>query len=586
MRNLLRLYEANTKVNGSAISFIDIDETTFHTYAKVGVYKNGKKVGELDNQQFNTYNLKDGEYYNFDEFQDSEVFNKTSKPIQPMVDKIKKLIDCIKLHGKTEKVIFLTARSDFNNKELFLKTFRENGIDVDIPNVYVERSGNLKHISSVADRKKETILKYLKTGEFTIVRMFDDDNANLKTFIELGKEINVGKYNILKLVQKKYPRVRKVHFFPLKVLENGKVKKIVENALLRENSFADIEEDKNFILSSENVTFSCYPPRKIVWLKCYNQGNVETFEYPFNDVNKFTKLCQSLLARFEGGMKPYRKDVMFKKIDSYDGYSISKEAIKTIFNAYYGKNIVNESKQLNEGIEELRKYYPKINDADFRRIIALDPTYKGGNELGKYGKWIINLYNNYLKDKASYSKWEEQKRLGKNYPEPIRKSQEQIEDFDKLPNILNDFDVINTKLKMNINNVKSVAELYKIVNDAKNKGISSNSKINHMIDLVKKSVEKGGEIVFKNNNWIVLVPKTLESSVVFGNDTNWCTTAPNGEMYKKYTKQGDLYINLELKNGELYQFHFESDQFMDKNDKSIDIESLFESDNIFAITHN
>ena len=69
MRNLIKLYESTARVKGSSISFIDIDETTFHTYAKVGVYKDGKKIRELDNKEFNTYNLKSGEYYNFDEFQ-------------------------------------------------------------------------------------------------------------------------------------------------------------------------------------------------------------------------------------------------------------------------------------------------------------------------------------------------------------------------------------------------------------------------------------------------------------------------------------------------------------------------------------
>lgn len=223
MRNLIHLTETDNSIAGNAISFIDIDETTFNTYAKIGVMKGGKRIKSLSNQEFNTYNLQDGESFNFDEFTDSELFNKTSKPIEEMVKKIKKLIECIKLHGKPEKVIFLTARSDFDNKELFLKTFREHGIDVDIPNVYIERSGNLRNIKSVAERKRVTILKYLKTGEFSAVRMYDDDDKNLATFSELGKEINAGKYGILKAVQQKYPRVKKLFFFPLKVKEDGRV---------------------------------------------------------------------------------------------------------------------------------------------------------------------------------------------------------------------------------------------------------------------------------------------------------------------------------------------------------------------------
>ena len=152
--------EVNSSLYGASISFIDIDETTFHTYAKVGVYdRNGKLVRKLDNQQFNTYRLKDGEHFDFGEFQDSKVFYKTSEPIETIVTRIQNTVDSIKRNGLADKVIFLTARSDFNDKELFLKTFRANGIDVDDASVYIERSGNLTNISSVADRKKYVILK-------------------------------------------------------------------------------------------------------------------------------------------------------------------------------------------------------------------------------------------------------------------------------------------------------------------------------------------------------------------------------------------------------------------------------------------
>lgn len=227
MKKLLDiLYESDNSVVGNAISFIDIDETTFHTFAKVGVMKDGKKIGELDNQQFNTYTLKPGESFNFDEFKRSDVFNSTSKPIEQMIKKIIKLIDCIKLHSKNEKVIFLTARSDFDDKELFLKTFRDNGIDVDDASVYVERTGNLRDIKTVADRKKFVILKYLKSGDYTAVRMYDDDDKNLEIFKQLGDEINQGKYGILKAIREKFPRAKKCLFFPLKVLQSGSVKRI------------------------------------------------------------------------------------------------------------------------------------------------------------------------------------------------------------------------------------------------------------------------------------------------------------------------------------------------------------------------
>ena len=217
------LIESDNRITGNTISFIDIDETTFHTYAKVNVMKDGKVVRELDNRQFNTDVLKDGETYDFSQFRNSKVFNQTSEPIVPIVTKIQQLIKSIKRNNKLEKVIFLTARADFDDKELFLKTFKANGIDVELPNVYIERSGNLTHIDNVADRKRYVILKYLQTGDYTAVRMFDDDPTNLRVFTRLGKMINSGKSSILYNVQKKYPRVSKILFYPLLVDKSGKI---------------------------------------------------------------------------------------------------------------------------------------------------------------------------------------------------------------------------------------------------------------------------------------------------------------------------------------------------------------------------
>ena len=222
MRNLLK--ESDTKVNGHPISFIDIDETTMHTFDKINVMKDGKVVKSLDNKEFNTHELGDGETYNFDNFKDAKYFNQTSQPIEKTINRIKNIIQSIKDNKKQEKVIFLTARSDFDDKEVFLDTFRNFGIDVDIPNVYIERSGNLTDIKNVADRKKYVILKYLKTGLYTNAKMYDDDKKNLQTFEELGQEVNAGRYNILNNVKKNFPKVNKINFYPLLVTDSGKIK--------------------------------------------------------------------------------------------------------------------------------------------------------------------------------------------------------------------------------------------------------------------------------------------------------------------------------------------------------------------------
>jgi len=234
-----QLNEINSNLYGSSISFVDIDETTFHTYAKVGVKdSNGNIIKTLNNQEFNTHSLEDGQTYDFSEFRDSKVFNTTSKPIQPIINKIQNAVESIKRNGLYDKVIFLTARSDFNDKELFLKTFRANGIDVDDASVYIERSGNLTNIENVADRKKFVILKYLQTGKYTRVRMIDDDINNLRVFKRLGIDINKGKYGVKKAVKELYPRCNRITFFPLLVNEDGKIR----NVKLKESEISSFIE--------------------------------------------------------------------------------------------------------------------------------------------------------------------------------------------------------------------------------------------------------------------------------------------------------------------------------------------------------
>jgi hypothetical protein len=47
-------------VGTGTLTIFDIDETLFHTYAKVAVVKDGNLVRMLDNQEFNTYKRKKG----------------------------------------------------------------------------------------------------------------------------------------------------------------------------------------------------------------------------------------------------------------------------------------------------------------------------------------------------------------------------------------------------------------------------------------------------------------------------------------------------------------------------------------------
>lgn len=186
------------------ISFFDIDETIFHTHALINIVKNEQIIKKLTNKEFNTYKLQDGESFDFSEFRDSSVFYNTSEPINNVINLVKRYIDNIK---GNDRVIFLTAREDFKDKNKFLETFRKYGINIDHPNVYVERSGNLKFIEKVHQRKNFIVRKYLKTKLYTDVKMYDDSHNNLSNFM---------------MLQKSFP---KCNFNAIQVIGNGKLKK-------------------------------------------------------------------------------------------------------------------------------------------------------------------------------------------------------------------------------------------------------------------------------------------------------------------------------------------------------------------------
>ena len=160
----------------------DIDDTLLHTTAKIRVVKDGHVVRELNNQQFNNYELGPGEEFDFGEFRSAEKFNRESYPIEPMVKKIKSIL----AHSESSDVIMLTARSDFDDRDLFLKTFTDLGIDMS--QVHVHRAGNLPGDEIPAEKKAVFVRRYADTGKYYKIVLYDDSRTNLRVFKDLKAE--------------------------------------------------------------------------------------------------------------------------------------------------------------------------------------------------------------------------------------------------------------------------------------------------------------------------------------------------------------------------------------------------------------
>jgi len=172
------------KRGSKGLTIFDVDDTMFVSKARVRVLnKKTKQVKSLTPKEYNDYKLKSGEEWDYGEFKSSKIFYQTATPIGKIIQKAKAIIKNATKTGS--RVIIVTARADMDDKDLFIKTFEAHGIPM--KNVYVERAGNMSGKNSAAN-KSIIFKKYLKTGEYARVRLFDDHKENLDALLDLKRE--------------------------------------------------------------------------------------------------------------------------------------------------------------------------------------------------------------------------------------------------------------------------------------------------------------------------------------------------------------------------------------------------------------
>lgn len=106
-------------------------------------------------------------------------------------------------------------------------------------------------------------------------------------------------------------------------------------------------------------------------------------------------------------------------------------------------------------------------------------------------------------------------------------------------------------------------------------GIVSNQELVAKLNQEPEEVDKGSsKVVLNNENVRIINPENREAACYYGQGTTWCTAARTNNYYDYYAKNGDLFILLPKKpnyDGEKYQVHFSSNQFMDETDNPVDV---------------
>ena len=171
--------------SGKLVIF-DIDDTLVNTDTRVNVVRDGQVIKQLNSHDFTHYKLAPGESFDFGAFKDAREFFTKAKPIPGMIRQLKQDI------ATGNRVIMLTARSDFNDRDVFLDTFRRFGIDMD--QVHVYRAGNMA-IKAATEEKKKIILRHLLGKEhFDKLIMYDDSVPNLNAFLSLKQDYPYSRF--------------------------------------------------------------------------------------------------------------------------------------------------------------------------------------------------------------------------------------------------------------------------------------------------------------------------------------------------------------------------------------------------------
>ena len=240
------------------------------------------------------------------------------------------------------------------------------------------------------------------------------------------------------------------------------------------------------------------------------------------------------------------------------------------------------------------KVKAKMTPQEFLMLVQADPTTKMNNvdpetanskelekiKAGKYVQWLIK---HYLSPKT------ERQPGDSGYEKEVKQAKETfMEDLYKVTDDLKKFVRFKGRIQgeRDINKL-TPDQLYDAVKDF-DLTLATTTKAERK----SAEVHPGAKLVFDGDNWRVVEIKDKgavgkEAACFYGGnnqETRWCTSAPGASWFDRYIKDGPLYVVYNPNDTDVapatglpktrYQFHFPSNQFMDKDDRQQDLVAL------------
>jgi hypothetical protein len=242
-----------------------------------------------------------------------------------------------------------------------------------------------------------------------------------------------------------------------------------------------------------------------------------------------------------------------------------------------------------------KKQKPKMTVAEFLKLVQADPTTKLNNvdpesadskelekiKAGKYVNWLIKSFLNVKTERQPGDT---------GYERELAQVKETfLEDLYKVTDDLKKFGRFYKRIPLEKRDIMKLTpdQLYDEVKDF-DLTMATTTKAERKT----AEVHPGAELMYDGEDWrvIKIEDKGLsgkEAACFYGGnnrETRWCTSAPGLSWFDRYIKDGPLYVvfnpndpNKASETGlpvERFQFHFPSNQFMDKDDSQQDLVGL------------
>ena len=278
----------------------------------------------------------------------------------------------------------------------------------------------------------------------------------------------------------------------------------------------------------------------------------DLFKIAMHEIFSKTKKGKRILERIKD--KHYNRR---EYQDFQNRMELANTSVSMVTDERIVENIMSNNLLLEISCKDAyERFYKDIPLSDYYKIIQFAQN-ENFDVLLPDTKWVLKLYQ--------------------------KKSPRLMEDIYKLNNgngdgYLQIFNRLKALRKISgpesdINRFKSIAELGAFINQfdfdelwGDNTERKKRLMRDEFIDAKEQIVKQ-----YEDDTWFVVSPLTYQASVYWGDGTEWCTAYKDSdEYYNSYASEGTLYININKKTNKKYQFHFESNSFMDKDDDEIE----------------